>query len=102
VPGENVAEQQPADQPWVVPEESGSLGRRAREGRHPYRVRDRHLVEPMRGTGMDGLAAPFQRGQKPPVIKQGRLIAQFLPSTQAGPRLYIAIDRGFRSGIPPI
>jgi hypothetical protein len=86
--GDNVAEQQPADQARVVPEESGSLGLRAREGRHPYRVGDRHLVEPMRGAGMHGPAAPFQRGQKPPVIKQGLLIAQ-LPalSTQAGPRL---------------
>jgi hypothetical protein len=83
VPGENVAEQQPADQTRVVPQESGSLGRRAREGRHPYRVGDRHLVEPMRGTGMDGLAAPFQRGQEPPVIKQGRLIAQF-PAVDPG------------------
>ena len=75
MPGENVAAQQPDDQPRVVPEEGGSLGRRAREGRHPYRVGDRHLVESMRGTGMDGLAAPFQHCQKPPVIKQGLLIA---------------------------
>jgi hypothetical protein len=59
VPGDNVAEQQSADQPRVVPEESGSLGRRARKGRHPYRIGDRYLVETMRGTGMDGLAAPF-------------------------------------------
>jgi hypothetical protein len=86
VPGQNVAQQQPADQPRVVAEEDGSLGRCAREGRHPYWVGGRHLVEPVRGTGMDCLAAPFQRGQKPPVIKQGLLIAQFLPSIQAGPR----------------
>ena len=83
MPGENVAEQQPAGQPRVVSEESGSLGRRAGKGRHPYRVGDRHLVKPMRGTGMDGLTAPFERGQKPPVVEEGLLIAQ-LPAVDPG------------------
>jgi hypothetical protein len=83
VPGENVAEQESAEQPGVIPEEGGCLGRAAREGRHSYRVGGRHLIEPVRGTGMDGLTGLFQPGQKPPVIKQGLLIAQF-PAVDPG------------------
>ena len=83
MPGDDVAEQEPADQRRVVPEQRGHLGRAARERHHPYGVGRRHLVKPVRRSGVHRLPGPLQPGQEPPVIGQ-RFLTPELPAGGSG------------------
>jgi hypothetical protein len=94
MPGEDVALQEPANEPRVIAKEGGYLIGAARERRHSYWVSGWHLVESVRRPSMDGLMGSLEPGEEASVIKQGRLLAQFLA---VDPGRSSTVD-GYRSG----
>ncbi len=84
MPGEYVALQQPADEPRVIAEKGWHLVRAAWEGCHSDGISRWHVVQSVRGPGVDGLMGSLEPGQEAPVIKQCRLLTEPLAVDPGG------------------
>jgi hypothetical protein len=85
MPGEDLAFQQPANEPQVIAEKGRHLVGAAGEGCHSDGISGWHVIQSVRGPGVDGLMGSLEPGEEAPVIKQGRLLAQLLAVDPGGP-----------------